>query len=225
LMNGETVATSSAVVNAGAVAATFSVIGIADIDGNGKADIVFRNSMTNLIHAWLMNGVTRDSGGTIASAAGLETIGVGDISGDGKADLVLRTPAGVVFGWLLDGLTVTTQGAVSNAPAIPNMWQIQAIGDLDADGFADLVWRKTATGDVSGWLMTGLMRKAGGPMGAIVPIWDLEGTADINGDGKGDLLWRNTNTGQLNGWIMDGLVKVDGGNITTMVPAWKVINR
>ncbi|MDZ4754622.1 MAG: FG-GAP-like repeat-containing protein [Phycisphaerae bacterium] len=225
LMNGQTVVKSSAVVNAGAVASTFSVIGIADIDGSGTADIVFRNSMTNLIHAWLMNGETRDSGGTIASAAGLQTIGVGDISGDGKADILLRTPAGVVFGWLLDGLTVTTQGAVANAPAIPNIWQIQAIGDLDGDGFADLVWRKTTTGDVSGWLMTGLSRKAGGPMGAIVPVWDLEATADINGDGKGDLLWRNTNTGQLNGWIMNGLVKTSGGNITTMVPAWTVLNR
>ncbi len=225
LMNGVTVVTNSAVIGANSVGATFVVIGIADIDGDGKADVLFRNTATNNVHAWLMDGVTRVAGGTIGNAGTLETVGTGDINGDGRSDIILRDGAGQVSGWLLNGMTIATQGPIANTPPIPGMWQIQAIGDLDGDGRADLVWRNTTSGLVSGWLLESLSRKQGATIGTIPLEWTLESSADLNGDTKGDLVWRNGITGQVNGWIMNGLTKVSGGTINTPATTWSVINR
>jgi hypothetical protein len=225
LMNGQTVATNSAVIGAGAVAADFTVVGIADINGDDKADILFRNGATENIHAWIMDGVTRTAGGTLGNAAGLLPVGAGDVNGDGKADFIFRNSAGIVSGWLLNGLSIIKQGNLGGVPAIPPTFAIQAIGDLDGDGRADLVWRNLSTGQVNGWLLETLYRKQGGILGTIPLAWTLECTADLNGDSKGDLVWSNSSTGAINGWIMNGLIKVSGGNINTIPTTWQVINR
>ncbi len=225
LMNGQTVTTSSVIVGAGAVPPTTTVVGIADVNGDDKADIVFRNGLTNNIVVWIMDGVTRVSSTTIGNVGMLETVGLGDVNGDSKADLILRDAVGVVSGWLLDGTTVIKTGNLGGASAISSIWAIQAIGDLDGDGRADLVWRNTSTGQVNGWLLESLYRKQGGAMGTIPLDWTLECTADLNGNAKGDLVWTNATTGQINGWIMNGLTKLSGGNINTVPTTWSVINR
>jgi hypothetical protein len=225
LMNGQTVVSQGAIVGAGAVPASFQVIGVADLNGDRKADIVFRNGENQNINGWLMDGLVRTQGGLIGNAGSLQTIGLGDVNADGRADLVLRSPEGVVSGWLLNGLAIQTQSNFLNTPAIASFWAIQAIGDLDGDGRADLVWRNLNTGDVNGWLLNGLARKQGGFMGTIPLAWTLECTADINGDTKSDLVWKNTSTGGINGWTMNGLVKVSGGPIGTLPTTWMIVNQ
>ena len=85
---------------------------------------------------------------------------------------------------------------------VKQVWDVQAIGDLDGDGVDDLVWRYMApdprdTGVSFIWFLSGtfpgslanpvvsLPRKRGG-----APLdWQLLGAVDLNNDGAADMLY------------------------------------
>lgn len=62
-----------------------------DLDGDGKADIVWRHTSNGTTAIWLMNGTTIASlsfpGGVPAA---WEIVGIGDVNADGKADVMWR---------------------------------------------------------------------------------------------------------------------------------------
>ena len=171
----------------GAITDTFSInktgnktgnnTGLADLDGDGKDDIVWRNTSTGTVSGWLMNGLAIASSGPIATVgdAGWTIRGVGDLDGNGMADLVWRnTNTGAVSGWLMNGLAIASSMEIATVGDAG--WTIRGVGDLNGDGQDDIVWRNTNTGAVSGWLMNGLaiassrgLRRWGtlvGPLGA-----------------------------------------------------------
>ena len=83
---------------------------------------------------------------------------MGDADGDGNADLVWRdTGTGLVAAWYMAAETGAGDRSAVLASNLPFNWIIAGIGDLDNNGTADVVWRNTTTGDVAGWLMTGLV--------------------------------------------------------------------
>jgi hypothetical protein len=134
---------------------------VGDLDGDGKADLVWRNTQTGDAAEWLMNGASVKSYATLA--AGLDrawqVTGVGDLDGDGKADLVWRNAqSGDAAEWLMKGATVKSYSTL--AAGLDRAWQITGVGDLDGDGKADLVWRNTQTGDAVEWLMDGAALKS-----------------------------------------------------------------
>ena len=147
-----------------------------DLNGDGKADIVWRNLQTGDVAGWLLNGLTLQQGAIIGQGIALawEIAGVGDLNGDGKADLVWRNlQTGDVAGWLLNGLTLQ-QGAIIGQ-GIPLAWEIAGVEDMNGDGKADLVWRNLQTGDVAGWLLDGLTLQQGAIIGQGIPLnWEIE---------------------------------------------------
>src|SRR5260370_5433918 len=50
----------------------WQIAGIGDIDGDGKADIIWRNTTTGQVYAWLMNGLTVTSQGNISAPIPLD---------------------------------------------------------------------------------------------------------------------------------------------------------
>jgi hypothetical protein len=97
-----------------------------DLNGDGKADIVWRDTSTGDVAGWLGNGLALGPTGVIAAGVPAEWVikGVGDLSGDGKADLVWRnTSTGDVGGWLMNGLTLGPTGVIAGGVALE--WEIQ----------------------------------------------------------------------------------------------------
>src|SRR6059058_3870156 len=62
-----------------------------DFNGDGKADILWRNTATGDVALFLMNGLTLVNSALISNInPDWSVVGVGDFNGDGKADILWR---------------------------------------------------------------------------------------------------------------------------------------
>src|SRR5438876_1135969 len=224
-MNGLTIASQGSINAVGDQA--WQVKGIGDFDGDGRADILWRNLSTGENYLWLMNGLSTASEGSVNfvdPASGWQVQGVGDFDGDGKADILWRnTSTGENYIYLMNGLTIASQGSI-NAVG-DQAWQVKGIGDFDGDGKSDILWRNAVTGENYIWLMNGLSAASQGSVNFVDPAsgWEVQGIGDFDGDGKADLLWRNTSTGENYIYLMNGLTIATPGSINAVSDqAWQV---
>jgi hypothetical protein len=192
-----------------------------DLDGDGKADLVWRNTGDGSTAVWLMDGVTIASTGFPGGVpAAWEVVGVGDVDGDGKADLIWRNATtGTVAVWLMDGVMVTSTGFPGSASTD---WEIHEVGDVDGDGKADLIWRNANDGNTAIWLMDGTVTASTGILGGVPAAWQIVGAGDVNADGKADVIWRHTATGTVAVWLMDGLSITSTGFPGSASTNWEI---
>ncbi|MFD3530014.1 FG-GAP repeat domain-containing protein [Streptomyces sp. NPDC058664] len=135
------------------------LVGPGDLSGDGKADLLARDTAGVL---WLYRGngagtglATRIRVGDGWSAYD-RILGAGDFSGDGRADLVARDRTGTL--WLYKGTGSTTASPFAGRVRIGTGWntynKLAAPGDLNGDGKADLLG-VNAAGELYRYLGTG----------------------------------------------------------------------
>ncbi len=163
-----------------------------DFNGDGKSDILWRDTGGD-IAVWLMNG------GTVTQSTGLSTVpgtlsvvGQKDFNGDGNADILWRDTSGNVSMWFMNGAAVASTAAVGN---LASNWGIYGTADLNGDGKGDLLLRDSGTGTVSLWLMNGATIASTKNLGAVPATWTIVGEAN------GDILWRDA-AGDIALWIV-----------------------
>jgi len=176
-----------------------------DFNGDGKVDILWRNTTSGVVAAWFMSGLKIVGGAVSPDTVGPDwTIqGVADFNGDGKADILWRHTSGLVAIWLMDGLTVI-DAAFPGTVGLD--WTIQGVGDFNGDGKADILWRHTS-GSLFMWLMDGPNIIGAASPGTESLDWTIQGVGDFNGDGKADILWRHT-SGLVAIWFMNGFTTI-----------------
>jgi hypothetical protein len=190
-----------------------------DFNADGKPDLIWQNTTTGQVYYWLMDGLALSSSGYLynGNPVGLQwqIAGVGDMNSDGKPDLIWRnTSTGTIYYWLMNGLNISTSGYLYDGNSVGLEWQVAGVGDMNADGKPDLIWRNISTGTIYYWLMDGLNLSSSGYLYGGNPVgleWQVAGIADMNSDGKPDLIWRNISTGTLYYWLMDGLTLSSSG--------------
>jgi hypothetical protein len=221
LMNGASPSAGSGATNLQFQNNSFSCAGVGDFDGNGKADIVWRNTTTGQTIMWLMNGVNAVSGsGEFANVPPpWQIVGVGDFNGDSKSDLLWRnTSTGQNSIWLLNTLTVLAGSGETNQIADVN-WHVGGVGDFNGDGKSDILWRNDITGQSSMWMMNGttVLSDSGATNLQIGTAYRAAAVGDFNGDGYSDVMWRNINTGDNIIWLQHGTVTQAGSGAVSPV--------
>jgi hypothetical protein len=99
-------------------------------------------------------------------------------------------------------------------------WQPCCGGDLDGNGFGDILWFNQTTGGLYVWY-DDKQKKV--PYGGVDSKsgWLPKGVADFDGDGRGDILWWNQQSGDLFFWTTkNGNYSLSGVPIAT---GWIVV--
>ena len=77
-------------------------------------------------------------------------------------------------------------------------WKLKGSGDVDGDGYADLLWRHV-DGRLAAWTMRKgtvvtsqvLIMPGGATATQPDPNWHIRAVGDLDGDGKVDLIWQH----------------------------------
>lgn len=204
-----------------------------------------RVSSTEMLRVWGLNrdltGVERNFGRVFATNLDQADVtgtllGTGDFNADGATDLLWRDESANVWiqffdrnqqyvhsGRSLRDVAFPLEWAAAQlSGSMPHTTQLAGIGDLNADGRADVLWRKE-NGQLVLWFAgeagnstlvnrnndldvdeNGIGRQIEVP----VPLeWQVKGIGDFNGDGFDDILWQHTGSA-VSIWYMERGVHV-----------------
>jgi hypothetical protein len=192
------------------------LVGIADVTGDGHADLVSVSSSGSAL-VWpgradrRFGSAVASFNGTMllasATTTGHDPIAVADVTGDGRADLVTVHTNGNVYVYPghADGTfccgVASFSGTFNNGFRDGNGFWVAGVADVTGDGHADLVgvhsngsayvYPGRADGGFGGSTVSfaGTMKLATVDGQGHLPV----GVADVNGDGFADLVTVNTN--------------------------------
>ncbi len=120
--------------------------GAADLNKDGRPDLIWHDPRTRAVEGWLMNGATPTATFTLPDAPkSAQLAGTADLDADGDDDLVwLSTKGGkrTLHAWFVNGMAAPQQGI---ALALSSKRKFRGVLDMNSDGRADLVTAKGGT--------------------------------------------------------------------------------
>ncbi|MBN2191542.1 MAG: VCBS repeat-containing protein [Polyangiaceae bacterium] len=157
---------------------------LADVDGDGRADIVGRSGSD--LRVSLSTGSRFSASQPWTTWDSAYDYQLADVNGDGRADVIGRAGSHVQVG--------LSTGGSCEAPAHWTDWSTPSyqLADINADGRADIIGRNGAD------IQIGLSNGGGFDAAKKWTTWDTDITdyqlADVNGNGKADLVGRKGTT-------------------------------
>ena len=109
----------------GTVTSNFVVQGGGDFDGDGKIDILWRDTNSGALSIWFTNGTQVTSAAVVGTLpSNWSIVQVGDYNGDGKSDILLLDAAGDLAVWEMNGAAVSSSLGIGN---VGSTWQVQNV--------------------------------------------------------------------------------------------------
>ena len=159
----------------------WAIRAIADMDGDGKPDIVWQHEVDGWISVWLMDGLRLKEGRALSPnrvAVEWRIAGAADLNHDGKTDLLWQNDrTGQIIAWQLDGTSLITGRAIWPNTVSDTDWKVRAVTDVDGDDRADFIWQHRTNGWLAVWYMqdfTAVLVAAPNP-GQVSGGWQLVG--------------------------------------------------
>lgn len=163
-------------------------IAAADVNGDSKADLLWRHPSSGQFAYWILDGATVVRTVTVPARASstYRVAAIGDFNADGRADLVWTSPARDLWMWIGDGTGFSAQSFGS----YPAEWSIVGAGDLSSDGRSDIFWRNAAGGAFAYWVMNGAsVLRTHTTISRASAAYYVAAIGDYNGDGASDVVW------------------------------------
>ena len=193
----------------------WKIDGTGDLNGDGFPDLVWRHAKNGGVAAFLLvnNSVYQALYLSIPVVADLKwrLAGVGDTDGDRRADLVWQHTDGSVVIWFMDGFLVRRWAFVSMPRVTDVGWQIAAVGDINNDRRADLVWRHR-----DGWIATWLLQGTAVTTALLFsqdrvadPAWRIVAAGKLDTVSPPALVWQH-DAGGLAVWYVNGPTVLNG---------------
>jgi hypothetical protein len=194
----------------------WTVVGTGDFDGNGYADILWRNFDTGEVGIWLMSNGNVVSKAIVPGDTSWMIKGVGDFNGDGMADILWQNNASNALSiWFMNGTQIISDAGFGPANG---GWNIVGTGDFNGDGIADILWNGPENA-VGIWLMNGATPTAQAVVANAAAGWKIINTGDYNGDGNSDIAFQNVNNNAVTIWCVSGTQTIPcGANLTNQPP-------
>jgi hypothetical protein len=131
---------------------------IADLNGDGRPDVVVANHNAHAVSVFLNQGAFTFTSGDIALDAQANDVAIADVNHDGKMDLLVATSQGspedlfYVFGFVY---VLLGNGNGTFAPPVkyftaPGAWQL-VVGDFDRDGILDVATANRSAKQITDW--------------------------------------------------------------------------
>ncbi|NUT21771.1 MAG: hypothetical protein HOV77_21565 [Hamadaea sp.] len=176
---------------------------IPDFNGDGKKDLIGRNSSTNGMSYLPGNGDGTYGAAVVfwaGSWAGYQDIfSPGDFDGDGKADIIGIAPGGQLYLFKGNNAGGVSTGVQIGTETTWRMFNMFSAGDVNSDGKADLMGRRFFDGKMVVWYGDGTGGISSLSYGftsgfGTDNVDQLFGWGDYTGDGKADF-FASTPTG------------------------------
>jgi hypothetical protein len=162
-----------------------------------------------------MNGAAVASTATFGALPANWTI-VGDTNGA----ILWRDDVGDIALWgVQNGLVTTSHGL---GAVTPN-FTVAGMGDFNADGAIDILWRDSNSGTLSIWFTDGSHVTSAALVSTLPSNWSVAQVGDYNADGKSDILLLDS-AGDLAVWEMNGATVAASLAISNVGSTWQVQN-
>ncbi|HXG70653.1 MAG TPA: FG-GAP-like repeat-containing protein [Gemmatimonadaceae bacterium] len=190
---------------------------VTDLNGDGRNDLLWQNRSTGDLAVWHMSGINQLSGAALSPARVSDTrwkvVGTLDANQDGHVDLLWQHDDGYVSIWLMAGEVQTGAVELAASAAQDPRWRIVATGDMDRDGYEDIIWQHK-DGTVAVWYMNGTQMRNGVTVTTLADAdWRVVGADDFDRDGRMDLLWHHAGSGVISIWRMDDRRMLSGASV------------